>query len=91
LFANPNNAKDHERKNLSIRLSYDEALTWPVLKTLEPGTSAYSDLAVTPDGAILCFYERGGLDKNHYRTRNLTVARFKLAWLTDGRDQLPRK
>jgi len=29
-----------------IKLSYDEARTWSVSKTLEPGPSAYSDLAV---------------------------------------------
>jgi sialidase-1 len=44
-----------------------------VNRTLEPGPSAYSDLAVLPDGTLLCFYE--GEDR-------LTVARFNLEWLT---------
>jgi sialidase-1 len=86
LFANPNNPTSRERKNLSVRLSYDDARTWPLVKTLDAGTSGYSDLAVTPDGTILCFYERGSVDKNHFRTRWLTVARFNGAWLRDGKE-----
>lgn len=98
LFSNPNNlesakskgppapGKSRDRKNLSIRLSYDEAATWPVCKTLEPGTSAYSDLAVTKSGAILCFYGRAELPT--FAGDRLTLARFNLPWLTDGKDAL---
>ena len=39
--AKPGMSRD--RKNLSIKLSYDEGQTWPVNKALEPGYSAYSD------------------------------------------------
>ncbi|MDB6124889.1 MAG: nedA [Pedosphaera sp.] len=88
LFSNPDNLSsakgkeepgaNRDRKNLTIKLSYDEAKSWPVHKALEAGPSAYSDLAVLPDGTILCFYERDKL---------LTLARFNLAWLTDGRDK----
>jgi sialidase-1 len=90
LFANPHNLKldaegkevpgaSGERKNLSLKLSYDEGKTWPVNKSLEPGSSAYSDLAMLPDGTVLCFYER---------SKKLTVARLNLEWLTDGKDAL---
>jgi sialidase-1 len=48
---------------------------------LEPGYSGYSDLAVLPDGTILCLYERGAS-----RPDFLTLARFNLEWLTDGKD-----
>jgi len=96
-FANPHHlerddgkamaGKSRDRKNLSIKLSYDEGQTWPVNKTLEPSWSAYSDLAVLPNGTILCFYERGSSDgKSSTRTTHLTVARFNLEWLTDGKD-----
>jgi sialidase-1 len=98
LFANPDNldgadpkgrVKMHSRKNLTVRLSYDEGRTWPVARVLEPGTSAYSDLAVGPDGTIYCFYERGSTDgKNHFNTRTLTLARFNLEWLSRGKDRL---
>jgi len=48
-----------KRKNLSLKLSRDDGRTWPVDKTLDPGPSGYSDLAVLPDGTILCLYEAG--------------------------------
>jgi len=99
LFSNPHNltrtdgkeapGKSRDRKNVSVKLSYDEAATWPVSKTIEPDFSGYSDLAVASDGTILLFYERGSTDgKDIYRTGLLTVARFNLEWLTDGKDAL---
>jgi sialidase-1 len=104
LFANPANleradgkaqaGKSRDRRNLTIRLSYDEAGSWPVSKTLEPGLSAYSDLAVGPDHTIYCLYERGGRDprdRQPQRPATLTLARFNLEWLTDGRDSLSRR
>jgi sialidase-1 len=88
IFSNPHSLKRDaegnevpagrgDRKNVSLKLSYDEGETWPVNKTLEEGASAYSDLATLPDGTILCFYERG---------KKLTLARANLEWLTDGED-----
>ncbi len=81
-----------DRKNLSIKLSRDDGQTWPVSKPLEPGYSAYSDLAVLPDGTILCFYERGragDASKRPTSYAGLTVARFNLEWLTAGSASLP--
>ena len=86
VFVNPNNPTGRERKNVSARISYDDAKTWPTVKTIEAGPSGYSDLAVAKDGTILCLYERGA-GKDMYRTRYLTVARFNLEWLTDGKDR----
>ncbi|MCL5999007.1 MAG: glycoside hydrolase [Chloroflexi bacterium] len=93
LFANPdtlertfaNWAPSCDRKRLAVKLSYDECRTWPVSKILEPGSAGYSDLAVLPDGTILCFYESGTLAGTRDE-RGLTLARFDLAWMTDGRD-----
>jgi sialidase-1 len=66
---------------------FREGQTWPVNKSLDAGFSGYSDLAVLPDGTILCFYERGSIDgKNSFGSDRLTVARFNLEWLTDGAD-----
>ncbi len=79
LFSIP--AHPTTRQNLSIFLSYDEGDTWPVVKTLHPGLSAYSSLAVLDDGTIGCFYENG-----EYETYQLSFARFSLDWLTDGAD-----
>jgi sialidase-1 len=94
LFSNPHNldradgkaepGKNRDRKNVSVKLSYDEAQTWPVNKTVEPGASMYSDIAVTKAGTILCFYGRG--TKPGFAGDALTLARFNLEWLTDGKD-----
>jgi sialidase-1 len=94
LFSNPDNltradgkeepGKNRDRKNVSVRLSYDEGQTWAVTKPVEPGPSMYSDLAVTKSGTILCFYGRG--TKPGFAGEFLTLARFNLEWLTDGKD-----
>jgi sialidase-1 len=99
LFANPHNLDradgkttpgvGRDRKNLTVKLSYDEGKTWPVSRVLEPGLAGYSDLAVGPDGTIFCFFERGSTDgKSVLQTRFLTLARFNLEWLSDGKDAL---
>ena len=97
LFSNPDNltrkdGKDQpgkDRRNLTIRMSYDEGATWPVKKVLEPGIAGYSDLAVLPDGTILCMYETGSsAPPNGTATREEILARFNLEWLTDGQDSM---
>ena len=69
-----------KRENLSIKLSSDDGKTWPVNKTLDAGPSAYSDLAVLPDGTVLCLYE-GKAD--------IQVARFNLEWIADNKALSP--
>ena len=100
VFANPHNlartdgneadGKSRDRKNLSIKLSEDDGLTWPISKVLEPGMSVYSDLAVLPEGTILCFYERGrdagSEPKKPASYTFLTLARFNLNWLKTGKE-----
>lgn len=100
VFANPHNlsrldgteapGKSRDRRNISIKVSYDEGQTWAVDKVLEPDYSAYSDLAVLPDGTILCLYEtgrRGDKDKKKPSSyAGLKLARFNMEWLTDGKD-----
>jgi len=96
LFSNPDSLEVslpgcwkgvRDRKNLTIRMSYDECGTWPVSKVLEPGPSGYSDLAVARDGTIMCLYECGMIADRMARSKELTLARFDLAWLTGGRDE----
>jgi len=98
LFSNPDNlsradgketpGKNRDRKNLSVKISYDEGETWTVNKTIDPTWSAYSDLAVTPSGTILCFHGHGG-EKNIFAGDSLRLDRFNLEWLTDGKDSTP--
>jgi sialidase-1 len=89
IFSNPHTTeREHAaRRDVTIHLSRDDGLTWPVSKTLQSGPSAYSDLAVLPDGTVLCFYE-SGTDKPAIKRKrdwayaNLTLARFNLEWIT---------
>ncbi len=93
LFSNPHNidkakgkaepGKNRDRRNISIKLSHDEGQSWPVNKLLEAGPSAYSDIAVTKFGTILCFYGRAGDGKGMlaWSGARLTLARFNLDWL----------
>ncbi|MHC4227971.1 MAG: sialidase family protein [Planctomycetota bacterium] len=87
LFSNPASApapgqSRGDRVKMTVRMSYDEGKTWPISKRLHAGPSAYSCLAMLPDGDIGCLYEGG-------RTRygEIVFARFSLEWLTDGKDR----
>jgi sialidase-1 len=62
-----------KRSHLSIQLSRDDGHSWPILKTLDAGPSAYSDLAVLADGTVLCLYES---------QQSIRCARFNMEWLT---------
>jgi sialidase-1 len=77
LFSNPASLR---RERLTLRASYDEGRTWPAARLLDPRPSAYSCLAVLPDGTIGVFYEAGS--KSPYEA--LVFARLKLDWLTAG-------
>lgn len=56
LFSNPASTK---REKLTLRLSTDEGQTWKHSRELFAGPSAYSCLAVLPNGDVGCLYERG--------------------------------
>ena len=77
LFSNAKMVK--ERENMTVRISYDEGLTWSEGKTIYTGQSAYSSLTVLKNGDIGLFFE-----KDDYRG-NAFVS-FSLDWLTDGND-----
>lgn len=87
-FSNPgtlekeSGLKNFDRKQLTIRLSFDDGQTWPVQRILEPGPAAYSDLAALPDGTILCAYECGMID-SMYDSAALRLARFDRAWVEE--------
>ena len=93
LFASPNSThREHEdRVNLTVRASDDGGRTWPVSRLLQAGPSAYADLAVLPDGVVLCLYESGTPEaavkhKRPWAYSHITLARFNLEWLTGGVD-----
>ncbi len=72
LLAHP--SETDRRASLTVRMSLDGCRTWPVAKVLATGLAAYSDLAVTPDGHILCLYEADGYDY-------LKLVRFDVRWI----------
>ena len=62
------------RRDLTVRVSYDECRTWPVARRIDE-YATYPSLVVLDDGTILCGY-------------GPWVSRFNLAWLegqADGR------
>lgn len=72
LFSNSNHAS--ERKNMTVRASFDEGSTWTQGKSIYPGSAAYSSLAILENGDIGLFFERDDYTKNVFVT-------FSLYWL----------
>lgn len=71
LFANPASTR---RENMTVRLSKDDAATWPIARPIYRGSSAYSCLAPLPDGDIGLLYEADGY-------RRIVFTRFTTDWL----------
>ena len=63
LFSNPASLK---RENLTVHVSYDEGVAWPVSKVIYAGPSAYSCMTVLPDHEVGILFECGV--KNAYET-----------------------
>jgi len=78
LFSNPASLK---RENLTVRVSYDDGVSWPLSRTLQAGPAAYSCLAALPDQIIGCLYECG--EKNAYE--KIVLTRFSMSSLTEHR------
>ena len=68
---------------MTVRLSYDEGVTWAVSRVVHEGPSAYLSLVVLRDRTIGLLFERGA--ESPYE--RVTFARFTLEWLTSGRDR----
>ena len=77
LFSNAKMEKG--RKNMTVRISYDEGKTWSEGKTIYTGGSAYSSMTILKNGDIGLFFEKDGNKENVFLS-------FSLKWLTDGRD-----
>lgn len=78
LFSNAKMGKG--RKNMTVRISYDEGKTWSEGKTIYPGSSAYSSLTILKNGDIGLFFEKEEYAENPFLS-------FSLKWLTDGNDK----
>jgi sialidase-1 len=72
LFANP--ADTVTRDKMTVRISNDDGQTWATSKTVYQGPSAYSSLAILPDGKVSLLFEGGEYtpyDKIMYAVFNL--------------------
>lgn len=70
------------RKNLAVRISYDEGRSWSKGKVVDLGPSAYSDMTILEDGSIGILYEPGYSE--------IRFTRITLEDLTDGEDKLSK-
>ena len=84
LFLNPSvsisgrSLAPHEgRKNMTVKLSYDDCATWPVSQILEPGKVGYSDMIATKAGTVLCVFESG----TDIYAEDIALVRFKISAL----------
>ncbi|UZH55424.1 exo-alpha-sialidase [Salinimicrobium tongyeongense] len=82
LFSNSNDAE--ARKNLTVRISYDEGKSWSEGKTVYAGGAAYSSLTILENGEIGVFFEKDDYKENAFTS-------FSLEWLTDGEDSIKKK
>lgn len=88
LFCNPASAiplaNEVGRRNLTIRLSYDNCSTWEFSKIIHHGAAGYSCMTVLPDKKVGVLYENGeGSSRD-----KITFASCSLEWLTDGYDKI---
>lgn len=77
LFSNPEHPK--QRRNMTVKISYDDGKTWPHKRTIYDGPSAYSCLTVMPDGDIGLLYENG--EESPYE--KISFIKFPLSWITE--------
>ena len=87
MFSNP--ASIDSRRRMTVRMSYDGGDSWPVSALVYSSFSADSCLTVLGNGLLGCLYERnnyGSAFKGGYA--KITLARFSLAWLSNGQDHL---
>ncbi|MBT4098334.1 MAG: exo-alpha-sialidase [Gemmatimonadetes bacterium] len=73
LLAHP--ASTEDRSQMTLYLSEDGGQSWPTSKRIYEGGAAYSDLAMTPSGEIVCLFEADGY-------KRLVCTQFSIEWLT---------
>jgi len=78
LFSDPN--CPNERKNMTIKVSYDETGSWSSGKVIYSGPSGYSDLVRISEEEAGLVYERGV----HSAYEAVTFARMNVDWIDDG-------
>lgn len=77
-FSNPSDPL--ERKNMTVKASLDDGVTWPAQRQLHAGPAAYSCLSALPGGNLGILYEAG--EKGPYDA--IVFQRFSVSWLLAG-------
>ena len=72
-----------DRTRFTAFVSFDDGKTWPIRKVIFEGASGYSVSVMDQKGDFFVLYEKG---KVHYRDTGVSIVRFNLEWLLDGKD-----
>ncbi|MEU6713739.1 sialidase family protein [Nonomuraea sp. NPDC046802] len=83
LFSRPDSSA---REQMTVSISYDEGASYRYSRVVNAGPTYYSDLGTLSDGTILLVYGRDGASAAF--PERISMARFDLEWLTNGRDSL---
>ncbi|MGB0372019.1 MAG: sialidase family protein [Opitutales bacterium] len=91
-----NAAKSNARSNMTLRMSYDNGITWPVSRPLVSGVSesevayrnhgGYSSLVKTAGRKIGILYEYNENVRDKESGRSIFFARANLGWLLNSAD-----
>lgn len=86
LFLNPATTLQGvvNRKKMSVRISYDDGLTWPVERLLDGNNGGYSSMAKTENAQIASLQESRTNNNTAY---SIKLRRFNLAWILDGKPE----
>lgn len=86
LFLNPATTLNGivNRKKMSVRISYDDGLSWPVERQLDGNNGGYSSMAKTEDGQVASLQESRTNNNTAY---SIKFRRFNLAWILDGKPE----
>jgi len=87
LFTNPTHnefgwSMFRDRKKFTASVSFDDTKTWPLKKVIFPGPSGYSASVMSKKGDFFVLYEKG---KSFYRDTGVSIVKFNLEWLLDGK------
>ncbi|NRB53623.1 MAG: exo-alpha-sialidase [Saprospiraceae bacterium] len=69
------------RKKMSVKISYDDGITWPVERILDPNNGGYSSMAKTENGHIASLQEAR---ENNNTAYTIKFRRFNLPWILNG-------
>ena len=64
---------------IATKRSTDHGKTWPFKKLIYPRSAAYSSMAISDDGHLVCFFEGGPVD---YRYSGIGIIRIPLIELS---------